>query len=158
MPDIRDGISMGRKRLPKVINPKLHAILDYAAAATCFTMAALYWRKHKPAAITSLALGVAHTTNNLLTEYPGGAWPVMNLETHDRVSTGIAAMTATLPRAVGFSGDAQARFFRLQAVGQAIILSMAETGLDSDSRRERESEPSRRWRGGVAQHDWSRST
>jgi hypothetical protein len=163
MPDIRDGISMGRKRLPKIINPKLHAILDYTAAATCFTMAALYWRKHKPAAITSLALGVAHTTNNLLTDYPGGAWPVMTLETHDRVSAGVAAMTATLPRAVGFSGDAQARFFRMQAIGQAVVLSMAETGLGSDLRpnRERESVSERAAkfrREATAQHDWSRST
>lgn len=132
MPDIHSGISMGRKRLPKIINPKLHAVLDYTAAAACFTMAALYWRRHKPAAISSLALGVAKTTNNLLTDYPGGVWPKMTLETHDRVSAGIAGMSATVPRALGFSGDAESRFFRMQAIGEAAVLSMAQTTPGND--------------------------
>ena len=49
--------SVGQKALPKVISPKAHAIIDYATAGSFFLMAALMWKRHKRAGISSRAAG-----------------------------------------------------------------------------------------------------
>ena len=60
------------KRLPKVISPTAHAVIDYISAATFFAVGALYFRRNKRAAISAIVCGAAETVTSLLTDYPGG--------------------------------------------------------------------------------------
>src|SRR5215831_21395505 len=92
------GVRTLVNKLPKVISPKTHAILDYATAGSFFVASALFWKRNKHAALGSLACGLAETTVAMLTDYPGGVFKVMDFPTHGRVDVGMAAGLEALPR------------------------------------------------------------
>ena len=131
------GVRALANRLPKVISPKTHAILDYATAGSFFVATVLFWKHHKRAALGTLACGIAETTVAMLTDYPGGVYKVMDFPTHGRVDVGMAAGLESLPRflRVGACGW----FFRAQ--GLAIV---ATTGLTDFAAQERPESPGRR--------------
>ena len=74
------GLQMAAGRLPKVIKPQPHAIVDYAVAGSFMLMGALSWRRNKRAAVGSLICGGATAVNSLLTDYPGGMLRVISLQ------------------------------------------------------------------------------
>ncbi len=61
MPLLQKGIAMATGRMPKIIKPPAHAVIDYMVAGTFFITAALYWRRSKRAAISSLICGSVTT-------------------------------------------------------------------------------------------------
>ncbi len=123
---MQSGMNVLGKQLPKVIGPKTHAIIDYAVAATFFTMGALYWKRHKRAAISSMVCGAAATVNSVLTDYPGGVWKVMSYHNHGKIDAGLAGMTAMMPQLMGFTDDSEARFFRMQGIAESAVTAMTD--------------------------------
>ncbi len=111
-------------KLPKVIGPKTHAIIDYAMAGSFLTMGALWLKSNKRAAIGSFICGGAVLVNSLLTDYPGGVTDVISFETHGKIDVGLAAATLSMPRLLGFSGDSAAWFYRLQAGAETAVVGM----------------------------------
>ncbi len=103
MPLLQKGVAMAAGRMPKVIKPQAHAVIDYLVAGTFFVTAALFWRRSRRAAISSLICGGITAANTALTDYPGGIWKVMSFQTHGKLDTAVAALTATMPRLMGFS-------------------------------------------------------
>src|SRR5437588_12079643 len=83
-------------KLPKVIKPKAHAVLDYAMAGAMFTLAAFFWKRNKRAAIGAMDCGGATVTTGLLTGYLGGGKTMITFETHGRIEAGLAGLTATM--------------------------------------------------------------
>lgn len=65
-------------------------------------------------------------TNSLLTNYPGGAFKVVDYKTHGKVDAGLAAMTASAPQFLGFSDQFEARFFSLQAITETMITGLTD--------------------------------
>lgn len=127
MPFMQKGVAMLSNRMPKVISPKAHAIIDYAVAATFFSVAALFWSRNKhAAAVSSLVCGIASTANSLLTDYPGGVYKVMSYRTHGKIDMGLAGLTATMPDVMGFEGEPEARFFEVQAIAETGITAMTD--------------------------------
>jgi len=124
------GVRALANKLPKVISPRTHAIIDYATAGSFFVATALFWKRHKRAALGTLACGLAGTTVAMLTDYPGGVFKVMDFPTHGRVDVGMAAGLEALPRFLGLG--APGWFFR--AKGLAIA---ATTGLTDFNVHER---------------------
>ncbi len=121
MPLLQKGIAIAAGRMPKVIKPKAHAVIDHLVAGSFFIAAALVWRRNKRAAIGSLICGGITAANNALTDYPGGTWKVMSFQTHGKLDAGVAALTATMPRLMGFGEDAESKFFMMQSMlGTAI--------------------------------------
>src|SRR5579885_1690021 len=57
MPVLDQAAKWATNRLPKVINPTAHAIIDYGMAASFFGMAAFFWNRNKRAAISCLVCG-----------------------------------------------------------------------------------------------------
>lgn len=113
-------------RMPKVIGPKTHAIIDYAMAATFFTAGALFWRRHKRAAISSFLCGAAATANSLLTDYPGGVWKVMSFDTHGKIDAGLAGLTATMPSSMFFRDDGESRFFLASGIAETAVTALTD--------------------------------
>ena len=134
---INKGVQVLTDRMPKVVSPRTHAILDYATAAGFFAGAALFWRNHKRAAIASLACGIAETAIAMTTDYPGGVTDLISFETHGRIDAGIAAGLQTLPSMMGFGKDAQAWFFRAQGMSIGAVTGLTDFG-GGQSWRERE--------------------
>src|ERR1039458_6084692 len=88
------GVQMATGKLPKVIKPRPHAMIDYAAAGSFMLMGALWWRRNKRAAIGSLICGGATAVNSLLTDYPGGMFRVISYRHHGQTDAGIVGLTA----------------------------------------------------------------
>jgi hypothetical protein len=126
MPLIQIGLKMAPGRLPKVIKPRPHAIVDYAVAGSFMLMGALWWRRNKRVAIGSLICGGATAVNSLLTDYPGGMFRVISYRNHGRIDAGIAGLTAAMPRFMSFKEDPGARLFGLGVLGQTAITGLTD--------------------------------
>jgi hypothetical protein len=114
------------EKLPKVIKPKAHAVLDYAVAGAMFTLAAFFWKRNKRAAIGAMVCGGATVATSLLTDYPGGVKPVISFETHGKIDAGMAGLTATMPTFLAFGDEDEAKYFRVAALAETVITGMTD--------------------------------
>lgn len=113
-------------RLPTVISPRTHAVIDYATAATFLTMGGLLWRKNRRAALASLICGGSELLTNVLTDYPGGVSKAISFPLHGRIDAGLATMAGTIPKFFAFEDTAQARFFGLMAIGIGAVTGLTD--------------------------------
>jgi hypothetical protein len=125
-------------RLPKVISPKTHAIIDYATAGGFFLMTGLMWKRHKRAAIAALACGINEVTNSMITGYPGGVADIISFPTHLKIDTGFAGVVASLPNLLGFTNEWPSLYFRSQGMAIAATAGMTEDGVTASRRRRRD--------------------
>src|SRR3954468_8507262 len=86
-------------KLPKVIDAKTHAFIDYGTAATCFALGARFWSRNKRASIGAMLCGSAIVATSMITDYPGGLKKarMLSFQTHGKVDAGLAGMTAAIP-------------------------------------------------------------
>jgi hypothetical protein len=131
MPILTNAVDVVTRRLPKVVSPKGHAIIDYITIGTFFVAGALMWRKNKRAALGSLLCGGAELAVNLLTDYPGGVSSVISFPTHGKIDIGLAAMAATMPEFLAFPNETEKHFF----LSQAGIITVATNLTDFDDGR-----------------------
>ncbi len=129
------GVRTLSNRLPRVISPKTHAIIDYATAGTFIAMGAFLWKRHKRAAITSWVCGAQEIALSMLTDYPGGVAKVVDLPTHGRIDAGFSGLVASAPNLVGFAHEWPSIYFRSQGLALAAVTGM--TQFEPEQRRER---------------------
>lgn len=120
------GVRMALGKMPKVINPTTHAVLDYAVAGSFLLMGALFWRRNKPAAIGSLFCGAAAAANIMLTDYPGGMHKAISYKAHGRLDAGLAGITAAMPSLMSFDDQPEARFFEIEALSATAIVGLTD--------------------------------
>jgi hypothetical protein len=126
MPLLQTGLRMVVGRLPKVIKPRPHAVIDYAVAGSFMLMGALWWRRNQRVAVGSLICGGAIAVNSLLTDYPGGMFRIISYRNHGRIDAGIAGLTAAMPRVMNFEQQPGARSFALRALGQTAVTGLTD--------------------------------
>jgi hypothetical protein len=126
MPLLHQAARFATNKMPKVINPTAHAIIDYAMAATFFGMAAFFWRRNKRAAVSALICGVAETVTSLCTDYPGGVVDEISFETHGGIDFGLSGMVASLPGMLRFSDRPESKFFTVQGTALAAITGLTD--------------------------------
>jgi hypothetical protein len=126
MPFWKSGLQMAAGRLPKVIKPQQHAIVDCAVVGSFMLMSALSWRRSKRVAIGSLICGGATAINSMLTDYPGGLLRVTTYRNHGRIDAGIAGLAAAMPRFMNFRQEPEARFFSVAALSQTVLAGMTD--------------------------------
>jgi hypothetical protein len=126
MPILEQAAKWTANKMPKVIGPKAHAIIDYAVAASFFGMAAFFWRRNKRAAVSSLVCGTAEAITALCTEYPGGVVREINFATHGAIDFGLSGMVASMPGMMRFSGEPEARFFTMQGLALAAVAGFTD--------------------------------
>jgi hypothetical protein len=120
------GVRMAVGKMPKVIDPTTHAVLDYAVTGSFLLMGILFWKRNKRAAVSSLLCGGASAANIWLTDYPGGRRKVISYKAHGHIDTGIAGMTAGMPRLLRFEHDAEAGFFEIEALANTAIVGLTD--------------------------------
>ncbi len=131
------GVNLLANKLPKVIDPKTHAIIDYAVVAGgFFAVAGLAWKNHKRAALASLICGLAETTVAMLSDYPGGVAKVISFEKQGEIDAGFAAVVGTMPNMMGFSDEWPAWFFRSHALAMATVTGLTDFKGEARLRRE----------------------
>ncbi len=134
---IDTGVRTIAGRLPKVVSPKTHAIIDYATAGSFIVVGALMMKKHKRAGIASLIAGVAHATTAMLTDYPGGVAKVISFQKHGQIEAGIAAAVEAVPSLLGISDRWPATFFRVRGLGMAVVTGLTDFEEERGERRDR---------------------
>ena len=124
---MQKGVSLVADRMPKVIGPKTHAIIDHVVSISFVTMGVLFWRRgNKRAAVSSFICATATGVNSTLTDYPGGIWKVMDFETHGKIDAGIAGLTTALPNLMYFNDDPEARFFHVQGIAETAVTALTD--------------------------------
>ena len=126
MPLLDQSAKFVTNRLPKVINPTAHAIIDYAMAASFLAMGVFFWNRNKRAAISSLICGGAEVVTALMTDYPGGVAREISFETHGSIDFGLSGMAASMPDMLRFSDDRETTFFRLQGLTMATVSGLTD--------------------------------
>jgi hypothetical protein len=114
------------KRLPKVVSPKTHAVVDYLTIGAFFLAGALFWRRNRRAALAALVCGGTDLALSLLTDYPGGMSNVVSFPTHCKMDVGLAAMAAEMPRFMKFEDDKQKHFFLLQSAAMLGVTNLTD--------------------------------
>ena len=126
MPLLQKGVAAAANKMPKVISPKVHAIADFATVAGWGVMAGLFWKRNKRAAISAMICGAAELATSLITDYPGGVADVISLPTHLKIDMGLGATATALPNFMGFDGEAEAKWFRIQGLNITGVTAMTQ--------------------------------
>ena len=126
MPLWQKGAKFAARKMPKVINPTTHAVLDYMVAGSFLLKAGLQWKQHRRAGACSLICGAATLANALVTDYPGGAFRKISYKAHARNDSAIAGFAASAPGLLGFSKDKESRFFGGEALAATIIIGLTD--------------------------------
>lgn len=138
MPFLDQATRWATNKMPSVIGPKAHAIIDYAMAASFFVMAGFFWNRNKRAALCSLGCGAAETTVALLTRYPGGVADAISFQTHGAIDFGMTGLISSLPDMMHFSDEPESRFFRMQGMSMAAVTGLTDfTGTGERNQQQR---------------------
>ncbi len=133
---VQSTVSVVVDRLPETIEPKTHAVLDYAMAGAYITAGALFWRHHRRAAIGSFLCGATIAATSMLTDYHGGISDTVDYDTHGKIDAGIAGIATVIPNAMFFRKDPQAKFFLLAGIAGTAITAL--TNYTSSKRHDTE--------------------
>ncbi len=126
MPLLHKGAKLVANKMPKIIKPATHAVLDYVVAGSFFLKGALLWKQHRRAAAASLICGGAVLANAVVTDYPGGIFHLINYRTHGRNDSAIAGLTASAPQLLGFAKEKNSRFFSMEALGEIVVIGLTD--------------------------------
>lgn len=112
--------------VPKIFDPKSHAILDHLTTGAFFIMGAAFWGRHRRATATALINGLFVLGISLLTDYDGDGRRPISFETHGKLDLVQAALAAGLPTVLGFGGNRAALPLRLQAANELLVVSVTD--------------------------------
>src|ERR1041385_3100158 len=126
MPVLQKGVAALANRMPKVISPKAHAIIDYATIGTWFTLGAWMWGRNKRAAISALVCGGAELATTLMTDFPGGVTDTISFPTHGKIDMGLAATASALPNFMAFDDEDEAKWLRIMGLNIAAVGAMTD--------------------------------
>jgi hypothetical protein len=113
-------------KLPKVISPTAHGVIDYAHAAFFFTVGLVCRRSNKRAAWAAFATGGFILVESLFTDYRFGAKPVIPFETHGKMDSVFAASSWMMPSIFGFKGTGPAKIFEVNSLAEASVVGMTD--------------------------------
>jgi hypothetical protein len=125
----------GKEHLPKIISPRVHAIIDYTVAGTFLLMGGLFFKNgNKRASVGAFIIGGAIIGQSLVTDYPGGVADLISFQTHGKIDTGMAGMMASMPDLLGFKDEPEAKHFRMQGLAEALVVGMTDWDAGSSER------------------------
>lgn len=126
-PDVNtEDLERVTRTIPKVIDARGHALIDYLTAAGFFTLGYAMLGRHSRAAGFAALNGLSVLTLSVLTDYPGGLFRTVSFKTHGTIDMMLAAMCAAGPGILGFAGDAEAQFFHGQAVLETGVIAATD--------------------------------
>jgi hypothetical protein len=131
---LNTGLDTLETRLPKVISPTAHGIIDYAHAAFFFTVGLACSRSNKRAAAAAFATSGFILAQSMLTDYRFGVKPVFSFETHGKMDSVFAASSWLIPQIFGFRETLAAKIFESNSLAEASVVGIT----DWDSERARE--------------------
>ncbi len=127
-------------KMPRVIDRRTHAVLDYLTTSYFLLLAAYFWDDNRRASATALINAGAVLGLSMFTDYPGALDRRIPFETHGKVDLLQASMAAGLPMVLGFGDEAASMPFRMQAMNELAVVMATdwegrEEGLASEDER-----------------------
>ena len=113
-------------KLPKVISPKTHGIIDYCHAAFFATLALVCWKSNRRAAVAAASTSALVIVQGLLTDYKWGVKKIMPFEVHGQIDGSFAALSLGIPKAFGFEGTVPATIFKANAFVEATVVGLTD--------------------------------
>jgi hypothetical protein len=114
------------RNLPKVFDPKTHAVLDHLTTGAFLLMGAAFWGRHRRATAVALINGFFVLGLTLLTDYDGDGRRPISFQKHGELDVLQAALAAGLPTVLGFGSEKAALPFRLQAGNEMLVVSVTD--------------------------------
>lgn len=114
------------RNVPKVFDPKTHAVLDYLTTGAFFIMGAAFWGRHKRATAVALLNGSMVLGVSLLTDYDGDGKRPISFKKHGELDLMQAALAGALPMLLGFGGSSAALPFVLQSGNEMLVVSVTD--------------------------------
>lgn len=131
MPLLDQAAKLATRKLPKVISPRTHSIIDYALAGSFFILGALWWRRNKRAAVGAIACGAAETALAVCTDYPGGVGKQLSFETHNNIDLAMSGIVSSIPSVLQFADEPEAHIFRGQGLVIAAVAGLTNVSGDN---------------------------
>lgn len=113
-------------KLPKVISPEVHGIIDYGHAAFFATMAAVLWKSNRRGAVAAAVTSGFVLVESLLTDYKWGVKKLIPFEVHGQMDGGFAAASLGMPKLFGFEDTGAATVFRVNAFVEATVVGLTD--------------------------------
>ncbi|MGI4830814.1 MAG: hypothetical protein ACRYFU_21875 [Janthinobacterium lividum] len=113
-------------RLPKIISPTTHGIIDYCHSAFFATFAVICWKRNKPAAIAAAGTSALVLVQSLLTDYKPGVKRVLPFSIHGQIDGGFAVLSLAIPKTFGFAGTKAAKVFQANALVEATVVGLTD--------------------------------
>ncbi len=114
------------KRLPKVISPTTHGVIDYCHAGFFATMAVVCWKRNKPAALAAAGTSALVLAQSLFTDYKPGLKRVLPFSVHGQLDGAFAAFSLAVPRLFGFADTKAARVFQINSFVESTIVGLTD--------------------------------
>jgi hypothetical protein len=112
--------------VPKIIDRRTHAVLDYATAGTLMMMGLRLRHQHPRAAMFAFVNAAAVLATSLFTDYPGGVFRKMSFQAHGMMDAAHVGMLSLGPSLLGFGRDPEAQLFYGQAAMEAGVVAATE--------------------------------
>ena len=123
-------------RVPKVISPTTHAVIDYAVVGYYFIAAGACWGSNKRAGIAALTNGAAVLGVSMFTDYWGDGRKPISFETHGKIDAGQGLAATLAPLLLGFAGKPSASLVWGQSASEVAVLAMTDfEAADRESQR-----------------------
>ncbi len=113
-------------KLPKVISPETHGIIDYCHAAFFATMAAVCWKSNRRAAVAAASTSALVLVQSLFTDYKWGTKKLIPFSVHGQMDGGFAALSLGIPKTFGFEGTVPATIFHVNAFVEATVVGLTD--------------------------------
>jgi len=126
MPIAHKAAKIVAPKLPKMISPKAHAVIDYAVFGAFFTAGALFWKKNKRASLAAYLCADIVGSLAFLTDMPGGVWKKISFETHSRIDPGLSALAAAIPEMLAFKNEREAKLFQGMGIAMAVLSGLTD--------------------------------
>ena len=126
-------------RLPKVISPTTHGVIDYCHVAFFAGMAAVCWKNNKPAALAAAGTSAMLLAEALLTDYKLGVKRVLPFSKHGQIDGGFAALSFAIPKSFGFAGTGAARVYQANGFVAAAVVGLTDWSNERARAEERSS-------------------
>ena len=126
MPFRHQELELLKTRLPKVITPAAHGVIDYAHAAFFFTVGLLYRRSNKGAARAAFATSGFILAQSLLTDYRFGWKPLLSFEAHGKIDSVFASTSWLIPLLFGFEGTKAGKIFEGNSLAEASVVGLTD--------------------------------
>ena len=119
--------------VPKVIDQRTHAMLDYTTAAMLLATGLKLRNQHRRASTFAFVNAATVLAASIVTDYPGGIFRKLSFQMHGVLDVMQASMLAMGPALLGFGSDREAQLFYAQAAMEAGVVAATDWESSSSS-------------------------